>query len=714
MSLKLKTGLAPLLLMGIGILALIVMAGCDSAPKTSSSGDTTSDYSFSTPTVAESEIDQGTTTIVDITVTDDNGDPYEGLEVIFGVEPSTGGTFSPAVDTSDSNGLVSSIFTASQAGNLILYCRSGNTASPYASLTVNGTSQQTSGNMSIDISPSLLTADGTSSATVIISVADELDNPAPEGTLVKITAGERFVDVDGNGYFTPNVDSLAIDYNANSTWDAIGFIPATAYTDASGAATVTYTAGTEATTAYVKATVSGTTDYDGHVETSMQLTPDASVFAIELATSDPGIQVRHTGGPENTTMMAICYDVNGNTVPEGLAVSFTIQNSPGGGENINGQGTGPVEAITNANGIASVQLWSGTISGTVRMYASAGSVLSNATFVAIYAGPPYYIDVGAEKCNIPGWDVVNYVNTITATVGDFYHNPVQDSTAVYFTTDEGIVGSYGLTFDSTGVAQQVYRTADPRDDGRIWVWAETAGGTVVDSVMFINSHIPATVSAVMSPTHLIANGTAEAVILSDVRDLNNNFVSDGTVVKNKAAYGSVGSGTTDDGCYTSLFEDTYTSPVLDQDYSTPGGDDDQIGAIDVITSRSGFIGTAVVCTLTTVEAYHSKSSVALDNSSIPYSSTGMPVRVIIKDRYGNPLGDHSLTASITVGTMTVNTGETNTFGEAYGFRFNAPAPPPPDVEGNIPTTPAIITVIDNDPMGLGLILSATVTFKAED
>jgi len=701
----------------IGLCLLVAgmafLAGCDSAPKTTSSGTGSgTQIHFSTPTASPDSLDQGGTTVVSVTALNASNVAVSGVVVTFGVEPAGGGTFTPAVDTTDAGGSAAAVFTPSQSGNMILYATAGTVNSPYTTLTVASTNQSTSGNITISVTPSLLTADGASSANVTITVADVDDNLAPDSTLVKLTAGERFIDVDGNGYYSTG-DTLLIDYNGNTTWDPIGFIPSVAYTQG-GEVTVEYTAGTEATTAYIKATVVNTGAYDGANETSVQLQPDAAVYAIELLTDDAGIQVRHTGGIETTNLRAICYDVNGNTVPEGIAVNFVIADGPGGGENIAGQGLGPVSAVTNANGMAVVPIWSGTISGTLRLYASCGTILSNATFVAVYAGPPYYLAVGAEECNIQGWNTINEENVISAVVSDVYHNPVQNEVVVYFTVDEGVVGAYSTTKDSSGVATVTFRTGFPQIDGIVWVKGETSGGTIAESTFFFNSGLPASVDVAMWPQTLVANGTMEATVLSDVRDVNGNFVIEGTQVKNLALYGTVGSGITKDGCNASLFEDTYTAPILNEDHSLTGGVDDGIGGVDVITSRSGFVGGTVTCTLLTTPAFYAKSSISMDATTIPYSSIGNPIRVIIKDRYGNPLGDHTLVASISAGTIVGATQKTNSYGEAFDFRFNAPAAPPPDTTGAIPNTPAMIIVEDTDPLGNNLVLSAKIIYSAEE
>lgn len=696
----------PILLFGILFAGMIFVSGCGTDPEPISPGGSgTGDVNLSQPTVSPSSISTGETSVVEVIATDASSNPIPGLTVDFIVSPASGGYFTPPSAATDSNGIASAVFTATQEGTMSIGASAQDAQSPYSSLSVSAGNQQSSGNLQITVAPALLTADGSSNATVTVTVKDADGFDATDSTLVKLTSGERFMDVDGNGYFTQGVDSILFDYNANDTWDAIGIIPATGYTQA-GQVSVTYTAGTEATTAYIKATVTGTLDYDGWAETSVQLTPDAAIYAIELSTDVTGLQVRHTGGLEMTNLDAICYDVHGNHVPEGLAVNFVITDGPNGGENIAGQGWGPVTAYTDANGIATVPVWSGTISGTVRLYASAGTVLSNATFVAVYAGPPYYIAVGADFCNMDGWNTVNREMYVDAAVADIYHNPVQDTTVVYFTVDEGIIDAYGITEESTGVASAIFRTGEPQVDGVVWVWAETSGGTVEGSTFFYNSYLPAVINLTMWPQSLLADGRTEASYWADVRDLNGNFVMDGTQVEARAAYGSVTGGETSDGCHASEYEGTYRSNVLQQDYSVTGGNDDGIGAIDVIRAKSGFVSSTIVCTLTTAFAFFEESTIELDATSVPYGVTNVPVRVKIKDRYGNPLADHTLVATISAGSMVAGTEtqESNTFGEAYGFRFNAPA----DSTGG---TAAIITVTDTDARSGGLVMSKSVTFS---
>jgi len=700
-----------IILVSVLVMGVALLSGCDTKKTTASSQQGTQNYHLSQPTTTPASFSQGGTTVVEVTVTNNASAHVAGVSVSFEVSPSNSGYFTPPTAITDTDGVASSVFTSTSYGSLSIRAAVDTLHSAYSSVTVAATGQQTNGNLTMQIAPGLIAADDTSTATVTVSVNDGNNNPAPNGTVVKFAAGERFKDNDGNGYFTMGIDSVLFDYNGNEQWDAIGVIPATA-TTTNGTVTVDYQAGTAATTAYLKATVTGSGNFNGSVEASLQLTPNASIYSIALGSDAPGVQVQGTGGTETTNLKAICYDVNGNRVPEGVKVIFYIINGPSGGENLAGKGWGPDTVLTNSLGEASVPFWSGTISGTVRVRASAGTVLSNATFVTVYAGPPYYISVGAKNCNIAGWHIVNMNNDIVALVGDIYHNPVQDSVVVYFTSDEGIVSAYGLTANHSGLATGTFYSGAPWGNGRVWVIAETSGGTVKDSTLFWNTGVPVYLS--VSPTTLpsvYADAKTQRTFYTEVTDINDNYVVNGTTVEAKAVYGGASAQSTEDGCYHSTSKGTYTAPLLTRDFSVTGANDDGIGGIDVVTISCGWVNVAVVCSLKTDVADPDQSSIKV-GSTFKYGDANLPIQVLIKDGYGNPLADHTLVASITVGSIVGGTGtqESNALGKAVGFRFNSPAAPPPDTTGAIPATSGVIMVLDTDPRGAGLLFSAPVTF----
>jgi len=238
------------------------------------------------------------------------------------------------------------------------------------------------------------------------------------------------------------------------------------------------------------------------------------------------------------------------------------------------------------------------------------------------------------------------------------------------------------------------------DDGIVMITVETNGGTLVDSGYFINSWYPDTLWFVTWPQTLAANADAHGYMFVQVRDLNMNYCLELNKIKFDAEYINFIEREDGDGCYSSAISNAAQGKVLTQDFSMNGVSDDGIGAIDYITARYGFSASASVpCTLLTGTTY-SKSCVIDMPSSVPASST-TPFTVLVKDRFGNPLGDHDLTATLTgSGSIAGANQSTNTYGEASGFSYTSPA-----VDATV-----IINITDNDPRGATTFsLPVTVT-----
>jgi len=696
----------------VGTIALTVMAlmigGCDSSSSSNSSPSSSIDVGA--VSVSPGSITVGESSVVEAVVMSGEN-PLANRVVLFACTPPTAGYFTPTMDTSDANGLVASVFTATQSGDITLTAKITDDIFNNASLEVTNSAQTGSGNVNIDIAPSLLLADGVSTSQVSITIQDSEMSAAPESTLVRLTAGEKFEDIDGNGYFTAGVDTVIYDVISNGSWDAIGFIPSSAYTNDNGQIVIDYVAGTEAVTVYIRATVDDAT-ITGYGETSLQLTPNASIESIYLYSDSNSLAVQSTGGMETAQLYAIGYDANGNRVPEGIQVSFIITDGPGGGERLGTSGYGPYLATTNAQGVASCPISSGTISGTIRIRASADTILSNSALIMIHAGPPAHIVVGAEICNIQAWYWVNEKVVITALVSDVYNNPVRDSIAVYFTCDEGTVKAHeARTVEEEGrvTTQWLSGYNPPSADGIVEVIAETSGGTVADTVGFINSWIPDTLWFVEAgfPTSIVADGKMSRKFYLQVRDLNMNYVLDQTEIDIESYYATVASGVVQDGCYASVVASFLTSVILDYDYSWELTDtqDDGIGAVDLIMATyKGMVNAAMPCTLTTGNAY--LSGCALDIPTTVNYSTSVPFSVTIKDRWGNPLGGHRLVAGINGrGTITNGVQYTNAYGEATGFLYNAPA-----VDPMISDESAILEVQDMDARG-NITLTTSVSLS---
>src|SRR5690606_25392491 len=170
-----------------------------------------------------------------------------------------------------------------------------------------------------------------------------------------------------------------------------------------------------------------------------------------LTRSSETIGVQSAGTDETATLTFVVLDAFGNPVDEEHAVEvhFEIVSGPGGGEFI-----APTSKETNAAGRVQTTVSSGTRAGTVQILATAtneeGQTISSfPVVITITGGLPdlAHFSVAPATRNFPGYDVFGLTNQITAFVGDRYGNPVQPGTAVYFTTNAGIIEGSGVTDD---------------------------------------------------------------------------------------------------------------------------------------------------------------------------------------------------------------------------------------------------------------------------
>ncbi|MFQ5499307.1 MAG: hypothetical protein ACE5FH_06515 [Candidatus Zixiibacteriota bacterium] len=675
-----------------------LLAGCSSKSQSDSLPAGT-DISVS---ASPNSVATGGTSVVEATVSS-GGRGVANQIVVFSITPTDAGFFTPSVDTTDASGVAAAVFTATKSGSATVTAgMEGTSVSSTAGITVTQTSQSGSDNIDIAVTPSLLLANGTDTSQVVVTVRDGDGNPAPDGTLLKFAAGEKFVDVDGNGYWSSGIDSLVFDANGNGQWDAIGLVPSTAVTSGgTGSVIVNYVAGSDALTVYVKVTIDDNT-LTGSAEVSLQLSPDATIASIFLQSDSMSLSVKQTGGIESSVLHAVCLDPNANNVPEGLSVNFVIVDGPGGGEHLANVGLGPFAAVTNGQGVASVSIHSGTISGTVRIRAYADTVLSNATQVLITAGPPKHIVIGTEELNVPWFFTVGNRLDVTAVVSDTFHNPVNDSTVVYFTTSEGTMKSHELrTIEHEGIATTRWFSGNtsPYDSGRVWVYAETAGGTVLDSSMFYNSWTPYLLTVLGAPASMLADGEEEVSVIVVAVDLNGNPVVGGTEFEGEAGLLSVGGGSFEDGWSSSSDRVKIKSVNLTRDRSMTGVQDDGIGAVDNVTfwTKSG-ASVTIQIPLRTSTAYKRNSELFAQATALKGEVVSM--YAVMKDRYGNPLGNHTINMTATAGTVTGATQKTNAFGEANGFIWTAPDT----------ASAATIMATDVDPLG-GLILTKGIIIE---
>ncbi|MCH8993202.1 MAG: hypothetical protein IIA44_15800, partial [Acidobacteria bacterium] len=636
----------------------------------------------------------GQTAIVEVYVTNSSGEVWPDHTVYLSASPSTGGTFSATVVQTDANGVATVTFTAVQQGAVVITARAeGAEVTKTKTVSIETGGELTAlGQIVLTATPSLMQADGLSSAVIAANVYDSFGNPVADSTRVRFTSGEKFVDINGDGVWTLNVDSLVYDMDADDEWDAIGSIDDFAYTVA-GRAVANFTSGNTAGLVYIKATV-GEPGFNISDDISISLTSADSVHSIALTPEWQQIQVKATGGIEWARIMAEAYDAFGNPAPEGREIEFLITAGPGGGEDINGDPVGPVTVLTNSLGQAEITLNSGNRPGTVRLLARSGAVVSAATQVAVRSGPPAFISVGAEDCNVPSWAIVNYLNPVTALVVDQWGNEVADSTSVWFGTEQGLIEGEAATFAAftfRGVAQSIWHSGAPKNDGYVYYWCETAGGTVADTSMFWESGLAGGGLYLRAPDTMWADGDSKEEVVIQVWDLNGVFMDTDTEIEVDADLGTISSGLLGDGCNSSIYATHYVAPTLDRDFMVTIPDSG-IGAIATIKARVGgffgFNGEAKVVLLTGT-AYGKLSTVDM-SLSVVYGTT-VPIEVTILDRWGNPLGGHliEIVDDGAGGTVTGSPKYTNEYGVASGFTFTATA--------NQSVNSAFVTMNDLDP-----------------
>jgi hypothetical protein len=482
---------------------------------------------------------------------------------------------------------------------------------------------------------------------------DAQNNPVRDGTPVHFEVDEGLI-VPDQGGLTEDGEALAI-----------------------------YTAATPVSTGdgHAVITISGDGDNNGVVTCQSVIlvpAPTGSICRILVEASAGEIGVRGTGAPEQVTLLARAYDCNENPARAGQRVGFRIIEGPGGGEYLSGCLCDTTSALTDELGIARATLNSGTKSGTVLVQAevSGAAGISAHTPIAIAAGPPAYISIGVNQCNVLAEGYVNYENDVVALVYDTYRNPVRDRTAVWFTTDIGMVegedgGGLGSALTLRGVATGTWHGAG--DGGIVTVFASTHGSEVLEaSTTFIGSGDPYSSTFLLptqSPVSVYADGRSEILMRVEVLDVNGLFVLP-VDVEFRATYGDVPQSVrTEDGCHASYAEGDYRALTLERDdsYTVP---DDGIGANDVVTASGGFgpYGDSFQVRLLTGNAAASRS--AIDLETLPPSAQSY-FTVTVKDGWGNPLGGHALALTATQGTVT-SEGLTDSYGIAGGLSFIAP------------------------------------------
>lgn len=249
------------------------------------------------------------------------------------------------------------------------------------------------------------------------------------------------------------------------------------------------------------------------------------------------VGVKESGSLESAEIVFEVRDSSGVLIDDSHAVdvSFTFGATPGGGEYLF-----PASVKTNALGKASVTLNTGTVAGVVQIIAEAtvdGNVIkSKPILIAIYGGFPtdnlFY--VASEKLNYPVLGIIGESIDFTAYAGDKYNNPVRPGTAIYFTTNSGIIGGSNLTGESGTAAVTLLTEPWPDDPvygpGFFRVTASTADenlNTITTETVRLQSGGPV---MSVSPTFFSLDNGGSQSFTYTIADVNGNPMSEGQTI----------------------------------------------------------------------------------------------------------------------------------------------------------------------------------------
>ncbi len=190
----------------------------------------------------------------------------------------------------------------------------------------------------------------------------------------------------------------------------------------------------------------------------------ASIYLFSQ--SEESIGVKESGSLESAEIIFEVRDSNGVPIDldHAVTVNFKFGSHPEGGEYLY-----PTSVKTNTLGRATVVLNSGTVAGVVQVVAEInapkGIIRSKPVLIAIHGGLPdtSRFNVAAKYVNYPALGHVGFEIIYTAYVGDKYTNPVRPGTAVYFSTNSGVIQGSALTDELGRATVKLFTQPSPHD-----------------------------------------------------------------------------------------------------------------------------------------------------------------------------------------------------------------------------------------------------------
>ena len=270
--------------------------------------------------------------------------------------------------------------------------------------------------------------------------------------------------------------------------------------------------------------------------------PASGAAAISLISPTGGsiaLDIAQSGGITNLPFTFQVQDSAGRNLDDNnsIDVEFSITSGPGGGEFMS-----PAIVSTNAQGRVTSNLQSGTVAGVVQIQARIQrpdvglTIVSKPVSVTIHGGFPALSHFNLSlpgNSNIEGFERMGETFTVEAQLGDEFSNPVKQGTAVYFSTNAGIIqGSNEGNTDPNGKVGVQLFTGEPLPvDGRGTVTARTVnkdGTEISKTIDFLFTTSRSTITPEL--TNLEIGSLESNTIDYTVTDLNGNPMAPGTTI----------------------------------------------------------------------------------------------------------------------------------------------------------------------------------------
>ncbi|MFB6097596.1 MAG: hypothetical protein ABEK84_00480 [Salinibacter sp.] len=265
------------------------------------------------------------------------------------------------------------------------------------------------------------------------------------------------------------------------------------------------------------------------------------------------IRVQESGGTSTARLTFQVVDSTGKPISldRAVKVDFRFGRQPGDAS------LTPSTVKTDGEGKATVNVSSGTTAGVVQVVAQTQrpdgtKIQSKPVSLTIHGGLPNkcHFSLGPEQFNFPGLTEFGLTNPVRVFVGDKYGNPVVPGTAVYFSTNAGIIGGSAQT-DEQGRGEVTLTSARPLPKGGVaTVRAETVG-TVSSNTIVNPDNCPdpaqtGNENLIYDTIPVVFSGRPEVVVQPDSAELgqtydltvwdveNQNPLAPGTTIKVEA------------------------------------------------------------------------------------------------------------------------------------------------------------------------------------